>query len=300
MNRIKFILLFVLVFLCHTDTYAQKDTIVVGRVSSDAKKHYSRFKPFADYLAKRLGDSGIKKGNVVLPKNNAQMVEYIKDGKIDIITETIYSSMFYIKETGVIPLLRRWKKGFPVYHSVIFARKDSGIKSLSDLKGKIVALEDPGSTSGYFLPKGAFLSKGIKMVELKSLHETPSPDTVGYVFTRGEMNIGHWVYKGMADAGAFSNIDYDFPTRFPAEYMDKLMIVHRTQEVPSNLILVRPGLDSDLVEKIKKILIDMKNNEEGTKIMFNFSRTSAFDEFPEGIDKIFDSLGDLYDLVASE
>jgi phosphonate transport system substrate-binding protein len=38
------------------------------------------------------------------------------------------------------------------YHSIGFARVDSGITSLDDMKGKKFAFADPNSTSGYLIP----------------------------------------------------------------------------------------------------------------------------------------------------
>ena len=38
------------------------------------------------------------------------------------------------------------------YYSVMFARKDSGIRTLEDLEGKTFAFNDPNSTSGYLIP----------------------------------------------------------------------------------------------------------------------------------------------------
>jgi phosphonate transport system substrate-binding protein len=38
------------------------------------------------------------------------------------------------------------------YYAIGFARKDSGITSIEDAKGKIFAFADPNSTSGYLVP----------------------------------------------------------------------------------------------------------------------------------------------------
>ena len=38
------------------------------------------------------------------------------------------------------------------YHSIGFARADSGITSLDDMQGKVFGFGDPNSTSGYLIP----------------------------------------------------------------------------------------------------------------------------------------------------
>lgn len=60
------------------------------------------------------------------------------------------------------------------YHSIGFARKDSGIASLDDLKGKVFGFGDPNSTSGYLIPSieipeatGATMDSGDYFGEVK-------------------------------------------------------------------------------------------------------------------------------------
>src|SRR5688500_4799924 len=48
-------------------------------------------------------------------------------------------------------------------HALIFTRTDGETKRLEDLKGKIIAFEDPESTSGYFLPKLFLTRKGFTL-----------------------------------------------------------------------------------------------------------------------------------------
>ncbi len=60
------------------------------------------------------------------------------------------------------------------YHSIGFARKDSGITSIEDLKGKVFGFGDPNSTSGYLIPSieipevtGATMESGDYFGEVK-------------------------------------------------------------------------------------------------------------------------------------
>ena len=49
------------------------------------------------------------------------------------------------------------------YHSIGFARKDSGIASLADMKGKVFGFGDPNSTSGYLIPSIEIPEAGMSM-----------------------------------------------------------------------------------------------------------------------------------------
>ena len=53
------------------------------------------------------------------------------------------------------------KKGNAVYYSGIYARKDAGLKSLKDLKGKSLAVGDPNSTSSFNFPMAMVMAAGI-------------------------------------------------------------------------------------------------------------------------------------------
>jgi len=57
---------------------------------------------------------------------------------------------------NVIPRLGSERYGYAYYFASIYARRDSGIKTLEDLSGKIWIYNETGSTSGYVLPNMLF------------------------------------------------------------------------------------------------------------------------------------------------
>jgi len=62
---------------------------------------------------------------------------------------------------NVSPRLGSVRYGYPYYFASIYARRDSGIKSLADLQGKVWIYNDTGSTSGYVFPNMVFNREGI-------------------------------------------------------------------------------------------------------------------------------------------
>ncbi|MBA7471012.1 hypothetical protein ES707_06304 [subsurface metagenome] len=301
MSRKKIPILIVLfIFLFYINLQAGQNTITISKVTSHFQKQYQQLKPLIKYVAKQLKHMGIKKGKVLLARNNQELIKFVKQGKIDIVTETPFSSMLFIKKARMKILLRSWKKGVSSYHSVIFVRKDSKINSLKGLKGKVIAFEDPGSTTGYFLPKAEIIKKGFPLVELNNYREKSPFDKIGYCFANGEVNIVHWVHKGVVAAGVLDNLEYQNPEKVPVKFMPDFKIIYATEEVPRALMLIRGNMNPQLQREIKKILVNMKFSKEGRKAMWKMSKTINFDEFPEGPEETMKKFKEKYTLIIEE
>ncbi len=83
------------------------------------------------------------------------------------------------------PLLGSVRYGYPWYYASLYARRDSGIKTLEDLQGKIWIYNDTGSTSGYVLPNMLFEANGIEFSSI--------------VTTGGHTNSMVALYEGQGD-----------------------------------------------------------------------------------------------------
>ncbi|MDX2483055.1 MAG: phosphonate ABC transporter substrate-binding protein [Pseudodonghicola sp.] len=86
-----------------------------------------------------------------------------------------YAKTYLTNPDAVEPIMVKTNlDGSYAYHSIGFARKDSGITSLEDMKGKVFGFGDPNSTSGYLIPSieiptttGASMESGDYFGEVK-------------------------------------------------------------------------------------------------------------------------------------
>ena len=260
---------------------ARHEVLVISKVSLDPKKHYRYLKPMVDYVAERMKDLGIKEGRVLMAKDNAQMIQFIRQGRVDWITEPPFSAVLFEEATGAEFLLDKWKKGVPVYHSVFITRKGSGIRTLNDLAGKVIAFEDPGSTSSYFIPSYLLLKAGHKMVELASVRERPPADAIGYVFAGQEINVAMWTYKGLVDAGALSNLDMEDDDDVPPSIRGQMDIFHRSANFLRAVEMVRSDLPAPLKKRLREILLASDKDPAAAQVLHTYEKTVKFEDFDE-------------------
>ncbi len=257
------------------------DVIVIGKVSDNPRKHYDYLKPMAEYVASKMGDLGITGAEVLMAPSNEAMIEYLKAGRVDWVTETPFSAVVFRDEAGAELLLRKWKKGVPTYTTVFAVRKDSGITTLDELKGHTIALEDDGSTSAFFAPAAELIRFGLKLVRLRTPRDDVPPDAIGYVFSHEEINSAMWVYRGIVDAAAFNNGDWEKEDHVPTDCRMQLSIIHETELIDRAIELVRSDLDPAIRDRLRDILLHAHEDPEATDALRSYQRTARFDELGE-------------------
>lgn len=279
---------------------ARERTFVVGRVSENPKKVYPRLEKLAKYLARRLEPLGITAGGVLVAKDNREMISYLRHGDVDLVAESVLSSILYSEEAGAEILLREWRNGVPEYHSIFFAREDSGIKRLADLRGKKVAFEDRGSTSAFLWPLATLKREDLEPVELSSPREEPPSDGVGYAFAMSEENIVAWVALDLADAGALSNQDWDDTDSAPEALKEGLKIVHTSKAIIRALVLTRKGLRPEVKAQVKEILLNMHNEPDGVDVLRAYNRVKKYDVIEGEVAESLDEAHRVFALIRKE
>jgi phosphonate transport system substrate-binding protein len=274
-------------------------TLIVGRVSGNPKKHFVKLETMAGYLARHLRDVGIRQGTFVVARDGKHMVRLLREGKIDVISETAFSAIHFVRHGGAQILLREWKRGIAEYRSVFFSRKNSAIRSLADLRGKVITFEDPGSTSGFLFPAAILRNRGFTL-ELMARGARPGAGRVGYGFATEEINIPVRVERGLADAGAFSSQDWQDVLRTPTALRKNLVPFHTSSPLPRSILLVRGGLPAEVKRRLRKALLAMNTAHEGRKVLKVYYKVKKYDAFVGPARAGLETARKLYPLVEEE
>jgi phosphonate transport system substrate-binding protein len=248
----------------------------LGSISTNPVGETKKFWPFASYLAQQLQSEGIDQGKVVVAESIPAMSSLLQTRQVDLYLDSLFPSLAVSHLSGSKLLLRRWKTGKSEYRSVIFTLKDSAIARLEELRGKVIAFEEPFSSAGYFFPKVDLLKKGLRLAPKRQGSDPVKADEIGYIFSRGDTNTIFLVLNGAVAAGAVDDQKY---LGF-AKNLDSFRIVHETALFPRQIVSHRADLPAKLVTKVKEVLLNMHRSEEGGKVLRAFESTTKFDEIP--------------------
>ena len=225
---------------------------------------------------------------------------WLTSGEADLYFDSPHPILLARHLSSCRPILRRWKFGTPSYHSVLFARNNSGIRDLEDLLGRTVAFEDRYSSSSFFLPVDLLVSRGFDSLFLRHADDPVPGDRIGLVFSGGDSNTMHWVLAGKVAAGAMNawNLEH-----MAAEDREQLRILATTGEIPRYLVAVRSELDPAIELRIRDLLLAADESPSGREMLASFSSTDRFDAIPadflRDIDRLQESVVRLDDLVSS-
>jgi phosphonate transport system substrate-binding protein len=201
---------------------------------------------------------------IYAPADYNGVIEGLLGGNLDMawLGASGYAKVFLTNPDAVEPVLTKINTdGSFGYHAIGFARVDSGVKSLDDMKGKVFGFGDPNSTSGYLIPSIEIPQAGYPMksgeyfkeVKFTGGHE----QTIVAVFN-GDIDggvtwacgIGNWVdgynsgaLRKAADAGLVD--------------MTQIQEIWRSKVIPEGPIVLRKDLPESVKLKITAMLASL-------------------------------------------
>ncbi len=266
---------------------AGADTLTLGSVSDNVKKHLARFEPLAAYLADELADDGITSVEVRVLTSSSDMTRALADQEVDLFFDSPLVATSVADQAGGYPFLRRWKDGVATYHSLIIVPSGSDIETLDDLVGHRIGFQEPDSTSGFLLPAALMRRAALELHQLRDRDALLPPDEVGYVFTLDDKNTLTWLHRGWIDAAA---TDPDSFAELDAALPGQYRIIAQSVDVPRQIVVRGGHVSPALAERLAQVMTNMHLTEHGRTILEDFNETNRFDAFPDGIDATFEPI----------
>jgi phosphonate transport system substrate-binding protein len=186
-------------------------------------------------------------------------VEAMRGGQADLAFVDPLAFMMAHEQIGAKPLLLEvYSSGKPTYHSSIWVRKDSGIKTLADLKGKTIAFADQIDMSGHLLPREIFVREGL-------LTAKPTQDFFKQIyFSGGDEQAVRSVLNKFVDAAGVSQ--YAFMLLRPEE-RDQVTAIAHSISSPAHLVMARKDLDPKISERFKQALLALESANPEDKLI---------------------------------
>lgn len=203
------------------------------------------WQPILSELKQRTGLKFLLRGSISIP-------EFEKDfnkGTFDFVYMNPYHILIANKQQGYLPLIR--DVGRDLY-GVVVVRKDSQIKSIEDLQGKVVVFPAPNALGASLMIR-AVLRNRYKI----TIHPR-------YVKTHGSVYLN--VVLGEADAGG--GVQKTLMQQDP-EIRDVLRVLYETERVASHPISVHPRVPERVKELVKNAFFSMSLTQHGQKLLSN-------------------------------
>lgn len=255
MKKIVFLMLTVLVVISGCKACQTRDESKIGTEKIPLKIGFmpapekgimeANVKTIIDEISK---ESGLKI-EPVIAKDYMSLIDGLSSKTIDV---AFINSLGYLlahdfcKAEALFQL--KGEDGRMVYNSAVIAGVNSGVKTINDITGKSFTYSDPFSLTGYLIPLSVFTENKI----------VPSSTT----FAGGYSDVVELVYNGKAAAGAIYYAEHDPDGRIHDarvklvnkynDMLDKVLIIFKSDPVPTTPITFRKDLNAGVKDKIVK------------------------------------------------
>lgn len=256
---------------------AQQKEILIGLIPEmNVFRQSERYKPLSEYLTRKTG----VKVNLTILRRYGNIIDRFTSEKMDGAFFGSFTGALAIQKLGVVPLARPMNlDGSTQYWGYIFVRKDSGIRSVSDMKGKKMAFVERATTAGYIFPVAYLKDHGVKDLDkfFSDVFFAGSHDAAIYA-----------VLDKKADVGAAKHSMYERVRAADPRVDRELVILAESAKVPSNGLCVRKGLDKNIQKRLKEALLNMDRDPEGKVVLQKFGSIKFIETTVADYKPVFD------------
>lgn len=231
--------------------------------TQDSLRELGYYKPFLDELSKIVD----KKVEFYMPTSYSSVVEALLGKWVDVAVLGPESYVIAKRKEPTIEVFATYSRrqdgiqeAGPGYKSVLVTKKGSKFTSIESLKGAVLALVDPASTSGALIPDNVF-SKEIK---------SPLKDYFSKVVYSGGHDLSALSVKdGKADAAFVATHRFMETVNAGKVKLEDFNVLWSSPLIPQDPFVYRTALCDDLRRKIAETFYNTDKSETGRKYLEN-------------------------------
>ncbi len=198
------------------------------------------WQPLFDALSRHSGYNF----DIRVGQSYASVVEAIAAGRIDIAYMGTVSYLL-ARERGPVEVLAIGEmEGGAFYYSGLFTLIDSPVKTVADLRGRSLALTDPGSSSGFVYPLNILFSEGVN----------PERDLSHLMITGSHANSLNALIQGHVDVAASPFESYIRAVRQGVVDPRRVRILAKSDPIPNPPLVVSGRVDAGVRQHLRETL----------------------------------------------
>jgi len=264
-------------FLAGCDLEPEGPVLKIGFMNcNNEQETMARFTPLTRYLSEQVGVRF-----EAVPVDTQDFEGRFKAGEFAL---THTNSLLYIvlQNNAGLKLVAADKRGHFGARSAgtLIARKDSGIKTLDDIRGKRLVFGPMMAPTGYLAQYDLMLKAGLD----------PEKDLAYYAIPSGSFKhekLIYGLYFGAYDVAAAPALDLELMIADGKISADDFVILAQSQVIPYCTFGSSPDLDPAILAKVRKVLLGLKATDT---VEIDGERVKVLESaWVEGFDELLDS-----------
>ena len=245
--------------------------IAIGAMVSPKETLYA-YQHLVSYLSGKIG----RNLEIVQRKTYQEINEMLAQGDVDL---AFICSGPYVtgkEKHGLELLVAPEINGSHFYNSYLIVNSSGAEKTIEDLRGKTFAFTDPDSNTGRLSPT----------YMLNEIGETPETFFGSVIYTHSHDNSILAVSKGLVHGASVDGLIWDYFNKIKPEITSATRIIAKSEDYGIPPVVVSPGLDRESRASIKKALLEMDSDPQGSSILEKL----MIDRFVDAHDSWYDSI----------
>jgi phosphonate transport system substrate-binding protein len=208
------------------------------------------FSPLVNYLSWKLH----REVRLQTAKDFPAFWEGVEAGRYDVVH---YNQYHYVVSADRYRVIAHNEEfGSDTISGAIYVRRDSGIQTLEQLRGRSVLFGGgPDAMMSYIVPRYMLKKAGLGVTDFTTRFATSPPNAV----------LG--VFYHQADAGGAGDVVIDLPMVRNSVRTEEIAIIAKSEPIVHLPWAVRRDMPEPLAKQIQQLLVTLKDSEEGRAIL---------------------------------